>query len=740
MADDAEMDMYDEFGNYIGDDLDDSDDDERAAPVIEDEEDEEEDEEQYATGGAMLEGAEDAEMDEGDADRRVVLHEDKKYYPTALEVYGEGVETTVQEEDTQPITQPIVAPIKPKKYDLVEKGIPDTVYDRSFLQSILKHPGLVRNVCLIGHMHHGKTSLIDNLVEATHEFETAKVRRKGAAKGLAQEMMADRRYTDSRLDEQQRGISIKASPMTLLLRAQSEKHYAFNLLDTPGHVNFQDEVTAAMRLADGVLLVVDAVEGLMPNAERLLRDAVSQNLRVVLCLNKLDRLILELKLPPQDAYFKIRQVIEEVNVVVSATSGGAHPRLSPEEGSVIFASSLYNWAFTLSSFANVYAEYYPSLSADALSRRLWGDVYYHSETRTFRRSPPSGGGPRSFVQFVLEPLYKLLTQAISCSEEELRASLLDLGVRMSKAEYKLDPKPLLKLVMSRFLGESYAGLVDALVQHLPSPVDGAKSKVEDSYSGAMEDPCVAPMLSCDADGLLMVNVTKMYHKPDCENFDAFGRVLSGTLRVGQQVKVLGETYTLDDQEDSSTRTVSRLWLHQSRYRIEVGEAPAGSWVSLGRKHLLHSSLAHLLHSSLAHPLHSSLAHLLHSSLAHLFHVSLAHLFPCATPHVPQLSHAMLLLFRCSSKGSRLRSSRRVRSPRSAPTPRPCPSSSRSPSTRSRRSSSPQSLSTRRSSRRCSRVCASSTRRTRCWGPRWRRAESTSSWAPASSISTASCTT
>ena len=92
----------------------------------------------------MLEGAEAAEMDEGDADRRGVLHEDKKYYPTALEVYGEGVETTVQEEDTQPITQPIVAPIKPKKYDLVEKGIPATVFDRSFLPCILKHPGLVR--------------------------------------------------------------------------------------------------------------------------------------------------------------------------------------------------------------------------------------------------------------------------------------------------------------------------------------------------------------------------------------------------------------------------------------------------------------------------------------------------------------------------------------------------------------------------------------------------------------------
>ena len=67
----------------------------------------------------------------------------------------------------------------------------------------------------------------------------------------------------------------------------------------------------------------------------------------------------------------------------------------------------------------------------------------------------------------------------------------------------------------------------------------------------------------------MVNVTKMYHQPDCESFDAFGHVLSGTLKVGQDVKVLGETYSLEDQEDSAVKTISKLWLHQSRHRVEV---------------------------------------------------------------------------------------------------------------------------------------------------------------------------
>ena len=482
------------------------------------------------------------------------------------------VETTVQEEDTQPITQPIVAPIKPKAFDLVEKKIPTTRYSTEFLTSLMAHPALVRNIAVIGHLHHGKTSLIDNLVQQTHVFDVPASR-----EGLGATLMKETRYTDSRVDEQKRGLSIKATPVTLLLQGSSEKHYVCNFMDTPGHVNFQDEVTAALRLADGALLVVDVVEGVMSNTERLIRHALAERLKIMLCINKIDRLTLELKLPPQDAYFKVRQVIEEVNTVLHAASGGEHARLTPEDGSVIFASSQYNFCFSLASFAGVYAEFFPGLDAAAFARRLWGDVYFQPAARNFRRKPPEGGGPRTFVQFVLEPLYKLITQTLSGSEAELKTTLIELGISVKREEHKLDPKPLLKLVLSRFLGESYAGLTDALVAHMPSPVAGARAKIEHSYSGAMTEDFVGGMLACDAEGMLMVNVTKMYHKPDCETFDAFGRVLSGTLKVGQTVNVLGETYSLDDQEDSAQRVVTRLWVYQSRYRLEVPEVRAGCW-------------------------------------------------------------------------------------------------------------------------------------------------------------------
>jgi U5 small nuclear ribonucleoprotein component len=94
------------------------------------------------------------------------------------------------------------------------------------------------------------------------------------------------RWTDTRIDEQQRGISIKMTPMTLVMEASSGKSRLFTMLDCPGHVNFNDEVTAAMRLADGVMLVVDAVEGVMVVTERAIKQAVQENLPICLMISK----------------------------------------------------------------------------------------------------------------------------------------------------------------------------------------------------------------------------------------------------------------------------------------------------------------------------------------------------------------------------------------------------------------------------------------------------------------------
>lgn len=122
------------------------------------------------------------------------------------------------------------------------------------------------------------------------------------------------RYTDTLLTERERGCSIKCTPLTMRLENLRGKSFVFNLMDTPGHVNFSDEVTAALRLADGVCIVVDAHEGVMMQTDRLIRHAMQERCPIVLIINKIDRLLLELKLPPSDAYLKLRQMIDEVCV------------------------------------------------------------------------------------------------------------------------------------------------------------------------------------------------------------------------------------------------------------------------------------------------------------------------------------------------------------------------------------------------------------------------------------------
>lgn len=164
-------------------------------------------------------------------------------------------------------------------------------------------PTLIRNVALVGHLHHGKTTFVDCLLRQTHpQFAATEERAL--------------RYTDTLFTEQERGVSIKSMPITLVLPDIKQKSFLINVFDTPGHVNFSDEATAAIRITDGIVLFVDAAEGVMLNTERLLKHAVQEKQAITVCINKIDRLMLELKLPPQDAYFKLRHIVEEINNIL----------------------------------------------------------------------------------------------------------------------------------------------------------------------------------------------------------------------------------------------------------------------------------------------------------------------------------------------------------------------------------------------------------------------------------------
>lgn len=550
-----DTDLYDEFGNYIGPDLE-----------SEDEDDDDEDDEDLEDHGNL---DDDDEMDQNDGDdnpeMQVVLHEDKKYYPTAEEIYGPEVETIVQEEDTQPLTEPIIAPIKKKKFSVAEQDLPDTVYDMEFLADLMDTPDLIRNVTLCGHLHHGKTSFIDCLMEQTHP-------------GLERNDDNDLRYTDTLLTEIERGVSIKSTPVTLVMQDTRNKSFLLNVFDTPGHVNFSDEVSSAFRLSDGAIIFVDAAEGVMLNTERLIKHAVQERLAVCVCINKVDRLMQELKLPPIDAYYKLRHILDEVNTIISMyTDDEENHMVSPILGNVCFGSSYFRYCFTLKSFAKIYADTYGGINIKEFSRRLWGDIYFNSKTRRFTKKPPHSTSQRSFVEFILEPMYKIFAQIVGDVDENLPRVCDELGISLTKEEKKINVRPLLRLVMKRFFG-AFTGFVDMCVEHVPSPAANAHTKVEHVYTGSMETELAEAMVQCDADGPLMIHTTKLYPTPDATSFHVLGRIMSGTLHANQEVRILGENYSLQDEEDSRFGMVGRLWIAEARYKIEVNRVPAGNWI------------------------------------------------------------------------------------------------------------------------------------------------------------------
>ena len=566
-------DLYDEFGNYIG-------------PEIESDEDDRQ------TQGDDNFSSEDAASEEGDAaphqlmdaeddeaDNRIVLHEDKKYYPTPEEVYGADVETIVQEEDTQALNQPIIEPIKLKKFSH-KLDLPLTTFDTQFMTDLMENAQLVRNVSLIGHLHHGKTTFMDCIVEQTHP----ELSQQPDGKAF--------RYTDTLFTEQERGVSIKSSPLSVVMQDLRGKSFLLNLLDTPGHVNFSDEVTAALRLSDGVVLFVDAAEGVALNTSRLLKHALQQGQSVTVCLNKLDRLLLELKLPPTDAYFKIKHTLDEVNSLIATYSGEQEFNdkdgeviedikpgfVSPVVGNVCFASGLFKMCFTLQSFAQLYSDHYGGgFQVDEFAKKLWGDQYFVDKTGEFRRKPPNSSSSRTFLEFILEPLYKLMAQTVGDADEVLVDTLKELNISLTKQELKMNIRPLLREIGHRFFGDFYC-FVDMIRTHIPSPLDNAFNRVCRYFRGNLASDLARHMIACRTDGPVVVHTTKQYSTTDASSFHVFGLVICGTLYAGQPIKILGERYSPDDEEDSRIMNVGKLFTYQSRYSMEVNKVPAGNWV------------------------------------------------------------------------------------------------------------------------------------------------------------------
>jgi elongation factor 2 len=446
------------------------------------------------------------------------------------------------------------------------------------IRAIMDKPYNIRNMSVIAHVDHGKSTLTDSLV--------------AAAGIIAMEDAGNVRLTDTRQDEKDRGITIKSTGISLFfampeaytLPAKADgRDFLINLIDSPGHVDFSSEVTAALRVTDGGLVVVDVVEGVCVQTETVLRQALAERIVPVLTINKLDRGFLELQLDPESMFQNFVRVIENANVIISTYRDELLGDVSvlPEKGTVAFSAGLQGWAFTLTKFANMYAKKF-GVDKEKMKERLWGDSFFDADAKKWQTKGTAANGKplsRSFCKFILEPIGQIFDACMTENWEKIDKYLKIVGVELKSEERQLQQKKLLKCVMQKWLPADEA-LLEMMVQHLPSPAVAQRYRVENLYTGPLDDPTANAIRGCDPKGPLVMYVSKMVPTADKTRFFAFGRVFAGTIQSGMKCRILGPNYEHGKKEDLFVKSIQRVVIMMGRKTEPVDNVPCGNTCAL----------------------------------------------------------------------------------------------------------------------------------------------------------------
>ncbi|KAL4795871.1 P-loop containing nucleoside triphosphate hydrolase protein [Aspergillus venezuelensis] len=439
------------------------------------------------------------------------------------------------------------------------------------LVRLQRKPDDIRNICILAHVDHGKTSLTDSLI---------------ATNGIISPKLAGKiRYLDSRPDEQLRGITMESSAISLFFSmmrrsapdAQPEaKEYLINLIDSPGHIDFSSEVSTASRLCDGAVVLVDAVEGVCSQTVTVLRQSWVEQLKPILVINKMDRLVTELQMTSAEAYSHLSRLLEQVNAVIGSFYQGERMEedlqwrermeervtaaaqqkqaqdgessvegsvdgaqyeerddedlyFAPEKNNVIFCSAVDGWAFTIRQFAAIY-EKKLGIKRSVLEKVLWGDYYLDPKTkRVLGQKHLKGRALKPmFVQLVLDSVWAAYEATTGGGKGKGDPALLEkitksLGINIPPYILRSrDPRNIMTTLFSQWLPLSTALLV-SVIEYLPSPRAAQASRlppmIEESPGSKSIDSKVKDAMvqfKTGADEPVVAYVSKMTAIPESE--------------------------------------------------------------------------------------------------------------------------------------------------------------------------------------------------------------------------------
>jgi elongation factor 2 len=439
---------------------------------------------------------------------------------------------------------------------------------------IMNKPEKIRNMSVIAHVDHGKTTLTDSLV--------------GKAGIISLQKAGDACFTQARKDEQERGITIKSTGVSLyyeydFTNTGVKEPILINLIDSPGHVDFSSEVTAALRVTDGALVVVDFVEGVCVQTETVLRQALQEKIKPILMVNKCDRGIHELMVDSEVMYQKFVKIIENANVIISTyqTEDMPNNQVYPEKGTVAFGSALLGWAFSITKFARMYAKKF-GIEESALQKKFWGEHYFDPETKKWLTEDRSETGKvlkRAFCSYIMEPIIKL-SKALQEGKEEVYTKMLEgVGVKITAEDKLLQGRDLTRRCFQKWIMAADT-LLDMIVTHLPSPKIAQVYRCQYLYEGPQDDVCAKAIRDCDPTGPLMIYISKMVPTSDKGRFYAFGRVFSGTVSSGQKVRIMGPNYDQATKSDLFVKSIQRTVLMMGRTVEQVPAIPCGNTCGL----------------------------------------------------------------------------------------------------------------------------------------------------------------